>query len=154
MPSQLHLHLAHHPKQSLSYAYQDLESTLSLLEEYLYPNPVEKERKVSTLKLNTEWTQTNFKVLHAYNYKPYSTLSSNQLHYSPSFLSMIHIQAWNKMIILSRLNEKPAETGNSKYENLKFYKQDDDNKTILTLIMGVVNSTIKDGTFSSDGQNE
>lgn len=39
-------------------------------------------------------------------------------------------------------------------KTMKFYKHDDNNKTLLTLIIGVVNSTIKDGTFSSDGQNE
>jgi hypothetical protein len=47
-------------------------------------------------------------VVNAYNNRPYSILSANHLH-SPMFLSTHHILAWNKMIVLSRLNEKPAE---------------------------------------------
>jgi hypothetical protein len=50
----------------------------------------------------------HIRVVNAYSNRPYSILSANHLH-SPMFLSTQHIPAWNKMIVLSRLNAKPAE---------------------------------------------
>jgi hypothetical protein len=111
----------------------------------------------------------HIRVVNAYSNRPYSILSANHLH-SPMFLSTQHIPAWNKMIVLSRLNEKPAENNiciskktrekymySSVFSSSKQIIKSNIKHTalvILTLIMGVVNSTMKDGTLSSDGQNE
>jgi len=43
---------------------------------------------------------------------------------------------------------------NRKGSTTQQYVQQHTALIILTLIMGVVNSTMKDGTLSSDGQNE